>query len=183
MNTLSMLPLCLFVFVASQAVEPEKSLPGDASLTPQSLSDHMLGAILGAALGDALGRVTEFLDNTDDIRARYGPDGVTSFDSFKKNDWIWHNGAQIAPYTDDTLMSIIVLEEALKCEDSYTFKKDLEKRFVQLFGPDRYDIDSLFDVRAHGPTNVNAFNKMNKRSSADQIAKRVVVDRLCVRGL
>lgn len=39
----------------------------------------------------------------------------------------------IAAYTDDTLMSIIVLEEALKCEDSGTFKKNLEKRFAQLF--------------------------------------------------
>lgn len=155
MNMLSLLSLCLFIFVASQAVEPEKSLPGKASFTSQSLSDHMLGAILGAALGDALGRVTEFLDTTDDIRARYGPDGVTSFDSFKKNDWIRHKGAQIAAYTDDTLMSIIVLEEALKCEDSHTFKKNLEKRFAQLFGPDRYGIDPLFAVRAHGPTNMN----------------------------
>lgn len=46
-----------------------------------------------SALGAALGRVTEFLETTDDIRARYGPHGVSSFDSFKKNDWIRYKDA------------------------------------------------------------------------------------------
>ncbi len=45
MDKIGMLSLCLFIFVASQAVDPEK--PGESSLTSQSLSDHLLGAILG----------------------------------------------------------------------------------------------------------------------------------------
>jgi ADP-ribosylglycohydrolase len=136
--------------------------PGIA-LQAQSL-DRVKGAVMGAALGDALGRVTEFIDTTDAIKEKYGKQGVTSFESFTYNDWVVHpqSKQKIGAYTDDTVMSKIVLEVALKAQEkkwgSDIFIGELAKSFIELFGPKKYQIDPLFAVRAHGPTNINTSN-------------------------
>jgi ADP-ribosylglycohydrolase len=152
------------------------------AITPE---DAIKGAVLGSALGDALGRVTEFIDTTDGIKKKYGSNGLHSFKDFKTNDWVLdpQTKQKIAAYTDDTLMSIIVLEEAInnRVKLSSITKEDTEKfegvftsyegeyytpiktihediafRFIDLLGKNRYTTDPLYDTRAHGPTNIRS---------------------------
>ncbi|MBA3751322.1 ADP-ribosylglycohydrolase family protein [Candidatus Dependentiae bacterium] len=142
--------------------------------------DKIKGALFGAALGDALGRVTEFIDTTEEIQRKYGQKGVTSFNDFKKNDWITHplTHERIAAYTDDTVMSIIVFEESLKalhaqeltdvlnarfkglCKENTrnakVFMSALTERFKGLFGEHALTIDPLYHIRAHGIQNRKA---------------------------
>lgn len=68
-------------------------------LTSLPMRDRFVGAVLGAAVGDAMGHPTEFL-KTEEIRAKYGPEGVRGFELY------WGTpGAGFAPYTDDTQMA------------------------------------------------------------------------------
>lgn len=124
------------------------------------LDDSIKGAILGAALGDALGRVTEFIQTTASIKSRYGAHGVRSFTDFKSNDWVTHpvSKTKIAAYTDDTIMARIVLEESIKHHGNCL--PSLAKRFIELFGSNRYQVDPLYDVRAHGPTGARSTGEL-----------------------
>lgn len=60
--------------------------------------------ILGAAIGDAMGHPTEFISSFDEIRSRFGPNGVTGFELYWERD-----GSRFAPYTDDFQMAEAVL--------------------------------------------------------------------------
>ena len=130
--------------------------------------DTMLGAVMGAAMGDALGRVTEFIDTTKTIHDIYGPLGVTSFCGFKEYDWVTHplTKQKIAAYTDDTVMSLLVFKLAAATLDADpqstdTFIRALAPAFGELFGPAKYEIDPLYNIRAHGITNINASKKFS----------------------
>ena len=134
--------------------------------------DSIKGAIIGAALGDALGRVTEFIDTTNKIHKKYGKLGVTSFKSFKNSDWVTDpkTKKKIAAYTDDTVMSLIILkhysqgllQNTLSFSPGYNVEHMIAADFVQLFGDTKYTIDPLYDVRAHGPTNIHAAYELKK---------------------
>ena len=119
------------------------------------LFDRIEGAVLGAALGDALGRVTEFIETTEAITRKYGPKGVTSFKNFTPGDWVMHPYSRecIAAYTDDTVMSSIVLEEALRNTATQDLIDAIAFRFRNLFGKEAFTIDPLYHVRAHGIQN------------------------------
>ncbi len=65
------------------------------------------GAVLAAAVGDALGHPVEFASMAD-IRARFGPAGLTDYALFWTRD-----GERFAPYTDDTQMAEAVLVSLL----------------------------------------------------------------------
>src|SRR3954470_10090665 len=79
-------------------------LPG---LRPRT--DVCAGAVLGAAIGDAMGHPTEFSSSVAEIRAKYGPQGVTKFELY------WDRGGRhFAPYTDDTQMAEAVLRALLE---------------------------------------------------------------------
>ena len=119
--------------------------------------DQIKGCILGAAVGDALGRVTEFIDTTDGIHKKYGSKGVTSFASFKKRDWIDGKAA----YTDDTLLSKALLEEGLKTTDPEELLQNYAQRLKHIYGPNKYTIDPWYDIRAHGPTCIQAAPWLN----------------------
>ena len=134
--------------------------------------DAIKGALLGAAMGDALGRVTEFIDTSDRIHQLYGPLGVRSFNDFKGKDWLHDSyGKKFAAYTDDTVMSLIVLEELIneintsKCVNTHRYIGAVASRFVALFGPDKHTIDPLFDVRAHGLTNTRSCMELGRISN------------------
>ncbi len=75
-------------------------------LSPRA--SRMAGAVLGAAIGDAMGHPTEFIRSLDEIRSRYGPNGVEGFEL-----WIEDEGRRVAPYTDDTQMAEVVLRSLL----------------------------------------------------------------------
>lgn len=67
-------------------------------------SDRYQGCILGGAIGDALGAPIEFL-STDQIRAKYGKEGVKSFVEF---------GDGTGEITDDTQMTLFTAEGLLR---------------------------------------------------------------------
>ena len=67
-----------------------------------------MGMIFGLAIGDALGRPTEFM-SLKNIQSKYGPDGIQDLPGQ-------------ALYTDDTQMTIAIIEALIKTGD-----QDLEK--------------------------------------------------------
>ena len=69
---------------------------GRSPLRDRSLGRYR-GCMLGLAIGDALGAPVEFLTATE-IRARYGPRGVTDLDAWR--------GHPAGSFTDDTQMSL-----------------------------------------------------------------------------
>lgn len=71
--------------------------------TPRQL-DRALGCLLGGAVGDALGAPIEFL-STDEIRARWGPEGLTNFEP--------HRGRR-GSITDDTQMTFFTAEGLIR---------------------------------------------------------------------
>ena len=67
--------------------------------------DPFEGAILGLAIGDALGRPAEFFRTLQDIRERFGLDGVTEFEADRHPP---------GTYTDDTQMSLCVARALIR---------------------------------------------------------------------
>ncbi len=120
--------------------------------------DHnkrMACALFGAAAGDALGRITEFIPSQKKIYKEY-PNGVNWFDDIKPA--LLSNGQIGYPYTDDTVMMLIVLEEFKKNHQHPDLVVDaLALRFADLFDDKKkYTIDPLYNLRAHGLTNIKS---------------------------
>lgn len=94
--------------------------PSAAQATSNSdFYQKVLSSLASSAIGDALGRVTEFIPSVDAQFKRY-PHGVQRISDFTKSDWNRVPAAlrnkNIAPYTDDTRMALLVCE-ALKMPD------------------------------------------------------------------
>ncbi len=81
---------------------------GTEGLDARDPRSRFLGATLGAAIGDAMGHPTEFIRSLDEIRARFGPNGVEGYALFDERD-----GVRFAPYTDDTQMAEAVMRPLL----------------------------------------------------------------------
>ena len=89
--------------------------------------DRVAGAVLAAAIGDALGHPTEFL-STEAIHARFGPEGVRGFELF-----LDEGGRRVAPFTDDTQMSELVIEALLEELERGSYRDaDLDRTMVDL---------------------------------------------------
>ena len=144
----------------------------DAEARARVLHDKIQGIVFGAVVGDALGRVTEFIETTDAIALKYGAKGISSFKDFTPGDWIMHPYSQnrdcIAAYTDDTLMSLIVLEEALRYTDAQALTDAIALRFRGLFGKNAFIIDPLYHVRAHGIQNRVACTRPEAKSNIEE---------------
>lgn len=83
--------------------------------------------MLAAAIGDALGHPTEFL-SMEAIHARFGPEGVRGFELF-----LDEGGRRVAPFTDDTQMSELVIEALLEeLERGSDRHADLDRTMVDL---------------------------------------------------
>lgn len=127
-------------------------------------SDNKLhAAILNAAIGDALGRVTEFVDTKPKIYDKFGPKGVQHLSQAMINHPITH--MSVVPYTDDTVMSLIVFNTVAKGRhENHSLEQMLDTlahQFADLFGKNKYIIDPLYDLRAHGLRNIKAGNELN----------------------
>ena len=85
------------------------TIPG---ISQKEFKDKARGCIIGAALGDMLGAPTEFIPSRKAISKAYPPHGITGVESLKEKDFKKDaSGKKIAPYTDDTAMSILVLSK------------------------------------------------------------------------
>ena len=79
-----------------------------------ALHEHISAAMLAAGAGDAMGRPTEFIASIEEIYAQY-PHGIHSLADLREhNDLVEKNGKMIAPYTDDTRMAMLVMEESIQ---------------------------------------------------------------------
>jgi ADP-ribosylglycohydrolase len=67
---------------------------------------HFRGCLLGGAVGDALGAPVEFR-SLDEIRRRYGPEGIRDFDEAY---------GRVGAITDDTQMTLFTAEGLLRAE-------------------------------------------------------------------
>ena len=106
---------------------PAPATPVRATEPIHGPANGVLGSVLGAAIGDAMGHPTEFIRSVDEIRRKYGADGVTGYEL-----WWTRDDARFAPYTDDTQMSEAAMRTlvAHREADLDTAMKDLTARFV-----------------------------------------------------
>lgn len=127
------------------------------------LKDRIAGVFFGAAIGDALGRLTEFIPTVAEIHKKFGPQGIVEFD---KRMELYHPfiGTAVVPYTDDTVMSLdlakVMLDGRLHNASVDSMMDKLARSFARLLGKNRYVVDPLFAVRAHGIQNLKAALKL-----------------------
>lgn len=79
------------------------------------LRDRIRGSFVGGACGDALGYPVEFIFSSDDIKAKYGQDGICAYDT----QYVWLDENQesgIALVSDDTQMSLYTAEALIESE-------------------------------------------------------------------
>lgn len=76
------------------------------------LYDRIHGCLLGGACGDALGAPVEFL-TLDDIREKYGPEGIVEFDDAYGMPGL---------ITDDTQMTLFTVEGLIRADVRFTAK-------------------------------------------------------------
>ncbi len=123
------------------------------------LKDRIAGSFIGAAIGDALGRVTEFVPSIDEINKKFGKEGVTVFEPSMQ---VYSPLAftHVVPYTDDTVMALELAKVMLEGKQSNwsvaIIMDHLARSYVRLLGRNRYNVDPLFAIRAHGGTNLKA---------------------------
>jgi ADP-ribosylglycohydrolase len=101
-----------------------KDRSADPSRDGNKLLHRVTGAVLGAAIGDALGYPTEFVRSFDELRRRFGPNGVEGFVMFQEE-----GTKRFAPYTDDTQLAEVVLVSLL---DASKAGEDLDLAMARL---------------------------------------------------
>lgn len=86
-------------------------------MTQKQLQDKIRGSLVGGAIGDALGYPVEFVNSFEEIRAKYGEDGITDYDKSYPwlDDYLRHYKAL---FSDDTQMTLYTAEGLLEAERS-----------------------------------------------------------------
>jgi ADP-ribosylglycohydrolase len=121
--------------------------------------DNLLGSLLAGAVGDALGAAIGF-NRIDDIRARYGPSGLTDYAPAY---------GRLGAITDDTQMTLFTLEGLIQARargtDPLPTVRASYGRWLHTQGgpavePDGWLIGErgLFALRAPGSTCLNALH-------------------------
>ncbi|GAA2350182.1 hypothetical protein GCM10009854_29940 [Saccharopolyspora halophila] len=94
--------------VPSAPASPPAGAPQQAAAGPQPVDTEFgrrfLGSVLAGAIGDALGAPVEFYP-VDQIRSRFGADGVTEYD---------RSGEHPGEFTDDTQLAMFTLEGLIR---------------------------------------------------------------------
>ena len=81
----------------------------------ENLRDKCRGSLIGGAIGDAFGYPVEFVGSFDEIRARYGDNGITEYDM--SYPWLDEKFDK-ALFSDDTQMTLYTAEGLLEAERS-----------------------------------------------------------------
>lgn len=151
----------------------------------KEVSDRIRGCLLGGAAGDALGYPVEFLW-IDDIRKRYGPDGIQRYD--------FDGRTGKALISDDTQMTLFTAEGILSGltqnrlnGTSIPLRKYVESAYADWLSTQRLGAQppqpvgfrhgsrllqypELYSRRAPGNTCLSALAERSKRSVTDFIA-------------
>lgn len=81
----------------------------------EQLQDKCRGSLVGGAIGDALGYPVEFVYSFEEIKAKYGEEGITEYD--KSYPWLDEKFSE-ALFSDDTQMTLYTAEGLLEAERS-----------------------------------------------------------------
>lgn len=133
-------------------------------MTQKQLQDKIRGSLVGGAIGDAFGYPVEFVNSFEEIRAKYGEDGITDYDKSYPwlDDYLRHYKAL---FSDDTQMTLYTAEGLLEAERSgMEIAPAICNAYLAWFGPqigkkvkiayksDLLQIDELNQRRAPGNT-------------------------------
>lgn len=148
-------------------------------------SDRIRGCLLGGAAGDALGYPVEFLW-IDDIRKRYGPDGIQSYDfDIRTGKALISDDTQMTLFTADGILSGLAQNRLNKT--SLPLRKYLESAYIDWLstqclgaqlpqsGGSRHSsrllqYPELYSRRAPGNTCLSALAERPRHSVMDFIA-------------
>lgn len=84
-------------------------------MTQEKLQDKIRGSLVGGAVGDAFGYPVEFVSSFEEIRTKYGEDGIVEFD--KSYPWLDdYLRYYKALFSDDTQMTLYTAEGLLEAE-------------------------------------------------------------------
>lgn len=81
----------------------------------QNLQDKCCGSLVGGAIGDALGYPVEFVSSFEEIKAKYGDNGIVEYDM--SYSWLDEKFDK-ALFSDDTQMTLYTAEGLLEAERS-----------------------------------------------------------------
>lgn len=84
-------------------------------MTQEKLQDKIRGSLVGGAVGDAFGYPVEFIYSYEEIRTKYGDNGIAEYDLSKP--WIDATSLK-ALFSDDTQMSLYTAEGLLEAENT-----------------------------------------------------------------
>lgn len=143
-------------------------------MTKEQLQDKCRGCLVGGAIGDALGYPVEFVYSFEEIRRKYGDDGITEYDMCYP--WLEEGIRHYkALFSDDTQMTLYTAEGLLEAEDSgKQILPAIANAYIVWFGGQvgkkvkiPYDsklskIDELNKRRAPGNTCISALFSLNE---------------------
>lgn len=84
-------------------------------MTQELIQDKCRGSLVGGAIGDAFGYPVEFVNSFEEIRARYGEEGITEYDL--SYPWLEDKFVK-ALISDDTQMTLYTAEGLIEAEKS-----------------------------------------------------------------
>lgn len=118
--------------------------------------DRVKGAFIASAFGDALGRFSE---------KNVQHEAITSFSQLPPCDWIYEPYKQKeAPYSTHTVLALITYNNALIAREQSLSVAEITEQtarsFTELFGADKYSIDSHFNYRKHPESYTKAAERL-----------------------
>lgn len=135
-------------------------------MTKEQLQDKCRGSLVGGAIGDALGYPVEFVYSFEEIKAKYGEEGITVYDT--SYPWLDEKFDK-ALFSDDTQMTLYTAEGLLETERSWKpivaticnaylawFGRQAGKKVRISYDSELSKIDELNQRRAPGNTCLSA---------------------------
>lgn len=144
-------------------------------MAKEQLQDKCRGSLVGGAVGDAFGYPVEFVYSFEEIRAKYGEEGVTEYN--KSYPWLdeHHLRHYKALFSDDTQMTLYTAEGLIEYSKRGTpLMPTICNAYIAWYGPQigkkvriSYDsklakIEELNQRRAPGNTCLTALNDIYK---------------------
>lgn len=131
-----------------------------------SLQNKCRGSLIGGAIGDAFGYPVEFVNSFEEIKAKYGEEGITAYDT--SYTWLDEKFDK-ALFSDDTQMTLYTAEGLLEAERSGRpivaticnaylawFGRQVGKKVKISYDSELSKIDELNQRRAPGNTCLSA---------------------------